>query len=123
MNTSGFTDKQKKALLDLLVLGMYADSHLARVEEARIQKLLDSFEFPSDHSRNQFFDAGVSRVNRQGTSAEAIRNIVRDLAREFTSPDLCRRAVDALDQLLASDSAVTDRERDFLADVRNAFGC
>ncbi|MEI6727854.1 MAG: hypothetical protein WCN81_16750, partial [Actinomycetes bacterium] len=35
MNLPDFTNEQREALLDLLVLAMYADGHLASAEEAR----------------------------------------------------------------------------------------
>ena len=48
MNLTGFTDQQKQTLLDLLVIGMYADGNLAEAEEAKIEDVLDTIKFPSE---------------------------------------------------------------------------
>ena len=47
VNTKGFSAEQQSALLDLLVLGMYQDRHLALAEDRRVQSLLKSFDFGS----------------------------------------------------------------------------
>src|SRR5207248_1554885 len=43
LKSHGYTETQKEALLDLLVLGMYADRLLASVEDACIQQRLARF--------------------------------------------------------------------------------
>lgn len=123
MNIAGFTDSQKERLLDLLLMGMYSDFHLARSEEARIQKLLDGFQFPSSHARNQFADASIARVRSLGASPDTTADVLAKMAKEFESPDVRRKAADALEVLLFSDSKLIGREREFLANVRKAFGC
>src|SRR5579863_7237134 len=62
MNVTGFNQDQKQALLDLLILGMYADHKLTSNKDARIDQLVDSFTFPSDYERDQFSDAAFTRV-------------------------------------------------------------
>jgi len=47
MNITEFTQEQKQALFDLLVVGMYADCNLASAEDDRGQKVLDAFQFGS----------------------------------------------------------------------------
>jgi hypothetical protein len=123
MNLSGFTDRQKERLLDLLILGMYADAHLARSEEARIQKLLDALQFPSPDARNQFADAGIARARAIVNSPESVSGAISEMAKEFAMPDVRKKAAEALELLLFSDSKMIEREREFLASVRNAFGC
>jgi hypothetical protein len=118
MNFTGFTEPEKLALLDLLVLGMYADGHLAAVEDARLQRLLDAMELTSDHAKQKAADASVTRVSRLGGSADAVRAAVAELAKAFSAVDVRHRACDALDDLLSSDDKVTDREKEFLCQVR-----
>ena len=45
MNVIGLNQEQKQALLDLLIIGMYADHNLASAEGERIEQLLDAFKF------------------------------------------------------------------------------
>lgn len=121
MNITGFTDEQKHALLDLLIAGMYADRHLASAEDARIQQLLDAFQFPSDHTRQKVTDAAFTRVRRHTASPATVRAYVTQLANSFPAEDGRRRAYDSLGQLLASDDRVTEDERQFLSVVREVF--
>jgi len=60
MNLAGFTEEQKQALLDLLIVGMYADHNLASAEDERVEHLLDTFEFPSDYEGDRFSDAAFT---------------------------------------------------------------
>jgi len=121
MNITGFTDKQKYALMDLLVLGMYRDGNLVSVEEARIQKLLDTFEFPSEYDQQKFTDASFTRVRQHDGTPESTRSFVAEIAKSLSTSDARRRACDALDDLLASDGQVTDKEREFVTVVRDVF--
>jgi len=121
MDVTGFTDKQKQALMDLLVLGMYKDGNLASVEDARIQNLLDTIQFSSEYTRQQFTDASFTRVRQHDGTPESTRSFVAGIAQSLSTPDVRRRACDALDDLLASDGQVTDQERQFVTVVREVF--
>lgn len=121
MNTRGFSDEQKSALLDLLVLGMYQDGHLATAEDERIQLLLDSFSFPSDYARQQFLDAAFARVHKHPQSAEATRSAAFASAAQFKTEPQRRQALDTLAKLLASDNKVTAEENTFLVMVEEAL--
>src|SRR6266446_3973702 len=121
MNLARFTAEQKQALLDLLIVGMYADHNLASAEDERVEQLLDAFEFPSDYERDRFSDAAFARARRQGGSAEAIRAYVGQVADHFPTPEIRKRAYDILDDLLTSDGRVTSEESKLLAATREVF--
>jgi len=121
MNTTGFTQEQKQALLDLLIIGMYADHNLASAEDARIDELLATFQFPSDYERQMFSDAAFTRVSRETASPATIRASVAELAKHFPSREIRRRAYDILDDLITSDSRVTSEESQLLSVTRELF--
>jgi len=121
MNATGFTDSQKQALMDLLVVGMYADRNLAAAEDDCIQHRLARFEFLSDYERRQFIDASFTRASRHAASPEAVRAYVIQLAVAFPTADLRRSVYDTLDELLASDGRLTSEEGQLLVVVREAF--
>src|SRR5690242_8559003 len=83
MNITGLTQEQKQALLDLLIIGMYADHNLASAEDERVRRLLDTFKFPSEYERDKFSDAAFTRASRQSGSPEAIRAYVGQIAGHF----------------------------------------
>jgi len=121
MNLAGFSTQQKAALLDLLVLGMYADGHLASAEDGRLRELLEAMEFPSDYARQQAVNASFTRLSRLGGSPEGVRQTAGELARAFTNHDERHQALLALDELLASDDRVTAAEDRFLSLAKDVF--
>jgi hypothetical protein len=121
MNVTGFTSEQKQALLDLLVIGMYADHNLASAEDERIEQLLDTFQFASDYERDRFSDAAFDRASRQSGSPEAIRAYVGQIASHFPTREIQQKAYDLLDDLLTSDGRVTSEESKLLSATREIF--
>ena len=121
MKLADFTNEQKQALLDLLILGMYADRNLASAEDACVQNLLASFQFPSDFQRDNFSDAAFTRTSRHTSSPDAVRAYVADLAKRFPTPEIRRTVYDRLNSLLTSDGRVTTEESQLLTAIRAAF--
>ena len=121
MNITGFTQEQKQALLDLLIIGMYADHNLASAEDDRIKQLLDSFEFPSEYERDKASDAAFTRTSRHTGSPEAIRAYVGKIAGHFPNREIRQRACDILDDLLTSDGKVTSEESKLLTATKEVF--
>ena len=121
MNTKGFSDEQKEALLDLLVLGMYQDGHLAAAEDERIKLLLSGYDLSSSYARQQYTDASFARVSKHQLSKESIRSAVFACAVHFKSEAQRRQALDTLAELLASDNKVTNEENSFLVMVEQAL--
>src|SRR6187397_1357150 len=121
MNITGFTEEQKQALLDLLIVGMYADHNLASAEDKLVGQLLDAINFPSDYERQKFSDAAFTRVSRQSGSPEAIRSCVSQLADHFPKSQIRKRAYDILDDLLTSDGRISSEESKLLSTMREFF--
>jgi uncharacterized tellurite resistance protein B-like protein len=121
VNTKGFSDEQKAALTDLLVLGMYQDRHVASAEDERIKTLLASFGLGSEYARQQFVDAAFARVNQHPQTTESVRSTIFDCAAKFKEAQR-KQALDALAELLASDNKVTNEENRFLVMVEEALG-
>ncbi len=121
MKIKGFTEKQSQALMDLLVLGMYADHNLASAEDDCVQRFLDRFHFKSDYDRQLFSDSAFTRISRHTGSLDAIRVSALELAANFTTQAAQRSAYDMLDEVLTSDGRVTSEESKLLAVIKEAF--
>ena len=121
MNVNELSKPQQDALLDLAILGMYSDAHLASIEDARVQRLLALMGFGSDYDRNKQYDAAVSRIVRHSKTPEAARERATTLAQSFNTPEHRRTAYNILEELLKSDSKVAAQEDSFLALIRAAF--
>ena len=121
MNLTGFTDQQKQLLVDLLVLGMYADGNLDLIEDEIARQVMDSIEFSSDSARQYFLDASFARARKQGASAKTTRSYVSEIAKSFPTPVMRREVRDALEESLTSDHNLADKEKELLAVVAEEF--
>lgn len=121
MNAANLTPAQSQALLDLTMLAMYADGHLAAAEDERITRLLATFGCDDEVDRAKHYDASVSRISRHSTTADAARAHAMQLGRQFTSPEHRRQVLDVLDDLVTSDRSIAAKECGFLAVVREAL--
>jgi hypothetical protein len=122
IDATGFTEAQRQALLDLLLLGMYADGHLASAEDATLHGLLRGMGVESKYDQDREMDAAVTRVRQHLERPEDAEAYVKSLAQGFSSPELRRQAAGVLEQFLDSDERLTTVEHQFLATVRAAFG-
>jgi hypothetical protein len=121
MNLTGLTDEQKQSLVDLLVLGMYADGNLDLIEDERARQVLESIQFSSDSARQYFIDASFARARRHGSSPDATRKYVADIAQNFSEPATRRQIYDALQESLASDQKMAAQESQLLLVVSREF--
>jgi hypothetical protein len=121
MNLTTLTDQQKQALVDLLVLGMYADGKLDLIEDEIARQVLDSIQFGSDSARQYFLDASFARARKHKSTPEAARKYVAAIAESFPTPDLRRQVYSALENSLTSDRQLADKERELLAVVSAEF--
>lgn len=121
MNLDDFTDPQREALLDLAMLAMYADGHLAAAEDERVHRLLGALGFNTDYDRNKHYDTAVSRVSRHSQTAASAREYTAGLAQSFTAREQRQQVLGILDDLLTSDSQVAPKESSYLGIVREAF--
>ena len=121
MNIQDLTEQQIQALLDLAMLAMYADGHLASAEDERINRLLTAMGFATDYDRGKQYDASIGRINRHSQTAGAARTHTATLAQLFTTREQRQRVLDVLDDLVSSDSRVVPQESGYLAVVRDVF--
>jgi uncharacterized tellurite resistance protein B-like protein len=121
MDIKDLTEQQTQALLDLAMLAMYADGHLASAEDERICRLLTAMGCATDYDRAKQYDASIGRISRPSQTAAAARAHTATLAQSFMTGEQRRRVLDVLDDLTSSDSRVTPQESNYLTIVREAF--
>jgi hypothetical protein len=120
--TAALREAEKEALVDLLVLGMYADHKLESAEDDYLEQLLDTFQFSSDYERQTFADAAFTRASRHADSLKAIREYVVELSGRFSSQETRRAVYETLDELLTRNGFVSAEENQMLSVVRHEFG-
>jgi hypothetical protein len=113
------TQPQREAVLDLVILALFADSHLSLKEDARLQEALDKIGWESVKPREIFFCNSMNRARKasdsDATTDEYIAARVKDL-------NVWSKAetISLLESLLASDG-VTAVESEFLFRVKSAM--
>jgi len=112
MNLTEFSDQQKQAVVDLLVLGMYADGNLDLIEDALVRQVLDAVQFSSDSARQYFLDASFARARKNKSTSEAARKYVAAIAEGFPTPAMRRQVYSMLEDSLTSDRQLADKERE-----------
>jgi len=121
MDLKSLNEPQRQALLDLLILGMYTDGHLAAAEDTQLRQLLGKMGFDSEYDRDRALDASATRVRIAAANSEAVRAYATSLAHVFAERDQRRQVYELLNEFLASDEQITTPERNFSAAVREAL--
>jgi uncharacterized tellurite resistance protein B-like protein len=109
--------ERRRAVLDIVVLGMYVDGHLAAMEDQRIQHLLDLLAMGSDTEQQREYDASVARVREHSDHIESAIEHGVELASLFGDRNERRWVADALKDVLASDGSISEREDTFVQTV------
>lgn len=118
---NGFSPEQQQALLDLVILTMYADGHLTQIEDARIEKLLAAMGYTEDYDRQRQVDAAVTRVRQfSGTPVLACGH-ADILAKLFTTHSQRRQVYKMLQEIVTSDFHITASESQLLESIRLQF--
>lgn len=121
MTIKDFTEPQRQALLDLTMLAMYADGHLASAEDQRVVRLLGVMGFATDYDCGKQYDSSVSRVSRHSQTAESARAYASNLVQSFTSRAQRQLLQSILDDVVMSDSHLSLQESRFLSLVRETL--
>lgn len=121
MELKNLNTDERNALLDALVLAMYSDGHLARTEDARIERILGAMGFAAQFERDREFDAAVTRVRKYSEGATATREVTANLTSALSKRGDRDAVIQALTEVVGSDSKVSVEENRFLEMIKAAF--
>ena len=121
MDLKHLSAEKRNAILDVLVVAMYSDAHLARTEDARIERLLSAMGFAAKFERDREFDAAVTRIRQYSDPVTANREVSQNLAKTFSSSGDRNQIIHSLTELIGSDSRVTAEETRFLETIKATF--
>jgi hypothetical protein len=121
MEISRLNDQQRRALLDILILAMYADGHLDLGEDARLQRLLIAMGVETEYDRDRELDESITRLREYSQNPRVARDRAILLARSFTDPEQCRGVYQLVEQQVNSDTKVVLAEHEFLSAIRQAL--
>jgi nicotinamide mononucleotide adenylyltransferase len=121
MDCTGFSAAQQQALLDLLILAMYADGHLTNVEDAQLQELLQAMGFAEPSDREREFDAAVTRVRPFAQSILKAKDHAIRLAATFTTREQQKQVYAAVQKIMLADNNVSTWENTLLTELDSKF--
>lgn len=121
MTASDLSPTQKAALLDLALLAIYADGHLARIEDERIHRLLGQMGYTVESDQNREYDASVTRIRHFTQASDSSLAQAIALAQSFPLQDHRRLVLATLDDLVSSDTHVSLQESSLLSAIREAL--
>lgn len=121
MEISRLTEPQRRALLDILILAMYADGHLDLGEDARLQRLLTAMGVETEYDRDRELDDSITRLREHSKNPRVARERAVQLAKIFTDPEQCRGVYQLVEQQVNSDTRVVPAEHEFLCAIREAL--
>lgn len=121
MEISRLTEQQCGALLDVLILAMYADGHLDLGEDARLQRLLTAMGVETEYDRDRELDDSITRLREYSQNPRVARERAVQLVQCFTDPEQRRGVYQLVEQQVNSDTKVVPAEHEFLSAVREAL--
>lgn len=122
---SSFSEEESKALADLSVLVMMADSRVTDEELAELSESLRELPFESDRDVEEVLGEQISQardeVEGMVDDADAVGEYVAARAETIESDDHREAALEKLAELIYSDGAAADEES-ILHRIGDAFG-
>ena len=121
IDLTGFGAEQQRALFELLILAMYADSHATTFEDQQLQELLASMGFIEKPDRQREFEAAVARIKPSTQSVWKAKELALSLANAFTERGQQKQVFSAVEQIMTFDHHVSNWENTLLMELRMRF--
>ena len=121
IDLTGFSAAQQRALFDLLILAMYADSHMTTYEDKQLQELLAAMGVIEKPDRQREFDAAVTRIKPNIQSVWKAKELALSLANAFTERTQQKQVFSAVEQIMTFDNHVSNWENTLLMELRMRF--
>ncbi len=115
-----FTQPQREALIDLLLLGMYADHTLSLAENQFLDDEVEELVWDSPTSPGAYLSAAIHRVRSAEESAEKRNALLQSITERFGNVHGKQGALIVLNDLLTSDG-MAEQEQALMAEIQRIF--
>lgn len=119
---NNFIQEENEALIDLLLLAMYSDFHLAKEEEETLDEELLFMDWKSVHSQEDYVSASVIRARDAVEDPVLTLAYLRVIAARMTEPDFRKKAKESLYAVLKADHQIDAEEEKFISLFKQVFG-
>ena len=116
-----FSDLQRRALFELLILAMYADGQLTTIENELLEKLLTAMGHTQAGDRQKELDAAVTRIRPCLQSIQKAKTQALLLAEAFTTRPEHKLVYATVQKIMTTDQHVSTWESTLLSELRLKF--
>ena len=111
---------EKEAIVDLLLIAIYADNHLSLAENEILKEEVDKFSWEASIPLDIYFKDATSRARNALDSDKTVEAYLETISSRLSSRYSKSKALDLLSKLFHSDGKV-DSEKAFTLKVRKAL--
>lgn len=113
---AGSTQTQKEAMVDLLLLGMYADHTLSLAEQDFVNNEGTQIQWESGISFSGYLERTIPKVRTAQSDITTRSKFIDGIRDRLGNPAACERAINELKALMLVDGVVPI-EQEFIDDV------
>jgi hypothetical protein len=113
--------KEREAIIDLLHLCLYADSHIALKEGELLSDVVDIIGWETQSSFSSYEARSISSARAAKESDAAKKEFLSFAAARLQSKTARELALDLCKQLFASDGSTVEKEAALLSEIRAAL--
>lgn len=113
---------QREAIFDFLLLGMFADSALKRVESARLYSLISSVGWESYQKPDEYANLATARVRDAAENAGKTRTFLENLSDRLETAEARNFAMVLFLRVLEADKEIQVEEDQLYTAAKAAFG-
>lgn len=117
----GLEQPQREALIDLLLLAMYADNHLALSEKEQLEGQLQTFDWRSGTTPDIYIEEATAKVRAADKADDTRDEFIGDISTRLATADARELGLALCKQLFQTDADVGSDEIQFLNQLRSAF--
>lgn len=120
-STDGWSQTQKEALVDLCLLGMYADNLLSLAEQAFIEDKFENLQWESGIPFRGYLQRTIPKIRLARDDSKKVQQMLEDIKERLGSDEYKQKSFEVLNKLLATDELVKVEEK-FSSEVRGVMG-
>ena len=112
---------QKEAIIELLIMTMYADKSLKLEENEAIMKYIQTLEWQSPMSVEYYLGIATAKVRKALETSEKTHSFLKDISNRVKTVELKKQVLQICNNLAMADSEISPEEKEFLQRVAKVF--
>ena len=120
LSRDGLHQSEREAIIDLLLLGLYADNHISVVENDVVLQAIADFDWTSVATADIYINTATYRVREAAASPKTEQQFLMEIVLRLHSKEAQHTATTLLAKLLNADGT-NEAENAFMRRVYDAF--